>query len=122
MKFNNACRRQTHYNMIILPKYRKTVTCELSFSNESIFQIAQFNLHYLGPRLIEISTALLELDNVDIVDVLGQVDALKLNSSMTLFHIISQENPNNFFLQVISKYFNNKLDNKTIEILDSFYF
>lgn len=44
----------------------------------------------LSARLIEISKALLQLDNYDPGDVMGYPDDLKLKSSMTLFSIVSE--------------------------------
>lgn len=81
-----------------------------------------YNNYLLREHLIEISTALLELKTNNPLEVFGgvdclrPVDALKLNSSMTLFYYISN---NDLFKQVIDKYFNGEQDLKTLEICES---
>ena len=68
----------------------------------------------MGPRLIEISEALLSLKETSAAKVMGYPDDLKLKSSMTLFYEISG---NEIFKKVLDKYFEGKLDEKTLEIL-----
>ena len=70
----------------------------------------------LRNRLLEITQALLDLDENDPVRVLGHTDAMKVKSCMTLFLSID---PNNAVLQgVIDKFYSSKLDNHTIDILE----
>ena len=64
---------------------------------------------------MEISNALLELDTNDPVEVFGEVDSLKLKSSMTLFSYISD---NEIFNRVIDKYFNGNKDLTTVRICE----
>jgi len=68
----------------------------------------------LRSRLIEISQALLELKTNDADEVLGYPDDLKLKSCMTLFHLADNSNP--IFKDVIDKFFNGVMDQKTIEL------
>ena len=68
----------------------------------------------LGPRLREISEALLELDTDDAREVFGGIDSVKLRSSMTLFDTVE---PGSVFARVLDKYFNGQRDNRTIKIL-----
>ena len=69
----------------------------------------------LRGRLLEISGALLELPNKDIEYIMGSsIDAVKLLSSMTLFHLAE---PNcEIFTKVIEKYFGGQLDSKTVSL------
>ena len=69
----------------------------------------------LGTRLIEISTELLELDESDAEVIFGDIDAMKLQSSMTLFSLISEEN--SVFHKVLQKFFEGKTDSQTLELL-----
>lgn len=73
------------------------------------------NDEYLGGNLREICSALLNLktDNVD--DIFGYPDDLKLRSSMTLFVVAS--NGEQIFMDVLTKYFQGKLDTATFEML-----
>ena len=69
----------------------------------------------LGPRLLEISRALLALDTSDADAVFGWPDNLKLRSSMTLFHCADPDCP--VFQQVLDKFFGGRPDERTLAIL-----
>lgn len=78
---------------------------------------AELYLRYpvLGKRLIEISRELLKLQSKNAVEVFGQVDSLKLNSSMTLFSFVENTDP--VFEQVLEKFFGGRKDKRTLELL-----
>jgi uncharacterized protein (DUF1810 family) len=65
----------------------------------------------LGRRLIESARALTGLDTADPVAVFGPVDAMKLQSSMTLFAQTAPEEP--VFREVLDHYFGGALDEGT---------
>lgn len=65
----------------------------------------------LGPRLVECARALTDLLGDDAVRVLGQVDALKLRSSMTLFRRAAPQEP--VFGAVLDQYFDGADDEAT---------
>ena len=69
----------------------------------------------LGPRLVEISEALLVLDTSDASAVMGYPDDLKLRSSMTLFELAAPEQP--VFSRVLEKYYSGHRDRHTLELL-----
>lgn len=69
----------------------------------------------LGPRLVEISKALLELDTSDPHAVFGSPDDLKLCSCMTLFEKADPKNP--VFGKVLDKYYGGRRDQRTLKIL-----
>lgn len=69
-----------------------------------------------GAHLREISEALLSLESNDATQVMGWPDDLKLRSSMTLFALATKENE--VFLKVLAKFFDNKPDAQTVDILD----
>ena len=66
----------------------------------------------LSARLIEISEALLEHKDKDIEDVLGDIDAMKLRSSMTLFALISEND--SIYHQVLKYFFGGEKDPFTL--------
>ena len=69
----------------------------------------------LRERLLEISQALSELESNDIEYIMGSsIDKVKLQSSMTLFHLA--EPTCEIFNKVLEKYFGGKLDSKTVEL------
>ena len=69
----------------------------------------------LGPRLKEISEALLGLDTCDPSAVMGYPDDLKLRSCMTLFELAAPEQP--VFGHVLEKYYAGRRDERTLELL-----
>jgi uncharacterized protein (DUF1810 family) len=65
----------------------------------------------LGPRLLECTRALAELSGVTAEDVLGEVDAMKLRSSMTLFARAAPAQP--LFGEILDRYFGGAADEAT---------
>ena len=75
----------------------------------------------LKARLIEITQALLDLEEKDIKSIMGYPDDLKLKSSMTLFKKVEEIyeiNCDNIFQKTLDKFFNGEEDNNTIRILE----
>lgn len=69
----------------------------------------------LRSHLEEITNELLMLPSNDILSIVGYPDNLKINSSMTLFYLASN---NELFKKVIDKYYNSKMDENTIKLLE----
>lgn len=69
----------------------------------------------LSARLIEITEALLSHQGKDIEDIMGDIDALKLRSSMTLFALISE--PKSVFHRVLEVFYDSKMDEMTLGLL-----
>lgn len=69
----------------------------------------------LGPRLIEISSALLELDSNNPTEVMGCPDDIKLKSSMPLF--LTARPDCTVFAEVLDKYYKGERDKWTLKIL-----
>jgi len=76
---------------------------------------AYLNEPVLRERLIEISQALLELDETNPKKILGHTDAMKVKSSMTLF--LTADPQIEVFRQVLNKYYQGKLDTLTMALL-----
>lgn len=70
----------------------------------------------LGKRLIEISEALLEHENLTAYQIFGSPDDKKLLSCMTLFSLV--KNAPDVFNKVIKKYFAGKPDSKTLKLVN----
>lgn len=68
----------------------------------------------LRERLIEISEALLSVDDTA-VNILGSIDAMKVKSCMTLFHVADPSIE--VFVKVIDKFYDRKYDNMTLDII-----
>lgn len=74
------------------------------------------NNNLLRTRLIDILNELLKLDENNAERIFGNVDALKLQSSMTLFNLADPKTEQ--FYLIINKFFRGRLDEKTINIID----
>lgn len=69
----------------------------------------------LGSRIRAISNSLGQVRGKSALDIFGPTDAMKLKSSMTLFYIVSGKEE--VFRKVLAKYFDEKLDQKTLDLL-----
>ena len=122
-----AGRKRSHWIWFIFPQLKG-----LGFSyNAQYYGIEDSNeakeyLEHpvLGPRLLEISEALLRLQENDPAVVMGgSPDDMKLKSSMTLFAAVSEavseavSTPDSVFHQVLEKFFGGKMDEKTLKII-----
>jgi len=111
-------RKLTHWMWYIFPQIAGLGMSETAqyYEIKSLDEArAYLNNELLRSHLIEISSVLLELYTNDPVEVFGDVDALKLKSSMTLFSYISN---NEIFNKVIDKYFNGNKDLTTVRICE----
>ncbi|MCA8830425.1 DUF1810 domain-containing protein [Hymenobacter pini] len=111
-------RKRSHWMWYIFPQVQG-----LGYSETARFyaiqsqQEAQAYLQHpvLGPRLQEISAALLTLESNDATRIMGSPDDVKLKSSMTLFAALENTNP--VFQRVLDKFFDSEQDTKTLQIL-----
>ncbi len=111
-------RKLTHWMWYIFPQIAGLGMSETAkyYEIKSLDEArAYLNNELLKDHIIEISNALLELYTNDPVEVFGDIDALKLKSSMTLFSYISN---NEIFNKVIDKYFNGNKDLTTVRICE----
>lgn len=69
----------------------------------------------LGPRLTEISRAMLTQTGGNPYQVMGHTDAMKLCSCMTLFELADPEN--GVYAEVLEKYYRGRRDRQTLRIL-----
>ena len=68
----------------------------------------------LGPRLREITCALLEHDDYSAEEIFGDLDAMKVMSCMTLFDIIR---PDDIFADVLNKFYGQQRCGLTVRML-----
>ncbi|MBC6699408.1 DUF1810 domain-containing protein [Hymenobacter sp. BT190] len=113
-----AGRKRSHWMWYIFPQIQG-----LGYSETAQFyairgrQEAEAYLQHpvLGPRLREISGALLTLESHDATRLMGSPDDVKLRSSMTLFGALAGSDP--VFQRVLDTYFGGAQDAKTLQIL-----
>ncbi|MBR3911832.1 MAG: DUF1810 domain-containing protein [Alistipes sp.] len=111
--------KRSHWIWFIFPQMRG-----LGFSHNSQFygiaDLKEAELYLsdpiLGPHLREITTVLLEHNDKSAVEIFGRIDAIKVQSSMTLFDLVS---PNDIFDQVLEKYYNGKRCIQTISLINN---
>ncbi|PVY44202.1 DUF1810 domain-containing protein [Pontibacter virosus] len=111
-------RKRSHWMWFIFPQLQGLGYSETArFYAIKDLQEAQLYLQHpvLGPRLVEISKAMLALESKTATQALGNPDDLKLRSSMTLFAAVPGADP--VFQAVLDKYFNGEKDKKTLQLL-----
>ncbi len=113
-----AGRKRSHWMWYIFPQIAGLGMSSTAqyYAIDDLEEAAAYLLHpVLGPRLLEISRALLTLDTDDAGAVFGWPDELKLRSSMTLFACAAPEEP--VFQAVLDKFYGGMKDPRTLEIL-----
>jgi uncharacterized protein (DUF1810 family) len=113
-------RKRTHWMWYIFPQIQGLGLSETArfYALKDTREAAAYLAHpVLGPRLLEISKALLDLPSNNAQAILGSPDDLKLRSSMTLFAALPGADP--VFEQVLDKFYLGAHDEQTLRILTS---
>lgn len=111
-------RKESHWMWFVFPQIIGLGMSDTAilYSITDIGEAQLFLEHeVLGPRLVEITKELLKLETDDPVEVFGEVDALKLNSCMTLFDYVSDEET--CFNEVIDKFYDGQKDDRTLQLI-----
>ena len=113
-----AGRKRSHWMWYIFPQIRGLGYSAMAqhYAIRDLGEAREYLQHpLLGPRLIEISEALLALEESDPRRVMGSPDDLKLRSCMTLFQCAAPDQP--VFGKVLDKFYGGRPDGRTLEIL-----
>lgn len=112
-------RKRTHWMWFIFPQLRSLGRSQTAY----VYGIADLNEAksylghpILGERLIRICESLLLIEDKTAVEIFGEVDAMKLHSSMTLFSVASGDD-RSVFHAVLERFFSGEPDLLTIEFL-----
>jgi uncharacterized protein (DUF1810 family) len=111
-------RKESHWMWYIFPQIQGLGFTETSkfYAIKNLQEAKEFlNHRVLGPRLILISSVLLDSPLKDAHKIFGSPDDLKLHSSMTLFSEVPNADP--VFKKVLDKFFESRKDNKTLKML-----
>ena len=110
--------KRTHWMWYIFPQLKELGRSSTAkyYGIENLEEAKMYLTHpVLGTRLKEISEVLLKLETNNPYRVMGDIDGLKLCSSMTLFAEV--EGYDSVFGKVIEKYYAGQKDMNTLHIL-----
>lgn len=111
--------KKTHWMWYIFPQLRGLGFSQMAYTYGivDLNEAKEYLAHpILSERLIKITKALLDLNENNPEVILGDIDALKLKSSMTLFSLASEEG--SVFYKTLEKFFGGSLDRETLKLLD----
>jgi uncharacterized protein (DUF1810 family) len=115
-----AGKKQTHWIWYVLPQLRGLGSSSMAtfYGIGSAQEATAYLAHpLLGPRLRECVAAMNRLEGRSAVQVLGQIDAAKFRSCITLFGIVDSSDAS--FSEALNKFFANVPDEKTLAGLNS---
>jgi uncharacterized protein (DUF1810 family) len=112
-------KKETHWMWFIFPQIKGLGKSEMSklYAIENLQQSEEFLAHpVLGKHLIEVSKVLLDFKMKSAEAIFGDLDALKLQSCMTLFSLTNNTDP--VFQEVLDTFFSGKFDMLTLSIIN----
>jgi uncharacterized protein (DUF1810 family) len=113
-----AGRKRSHWMWFVFPQIAGLGHSPMA-RTYAITSLAEANAYLdhpvLGPRLLECARALLTAADGSAEEILGEVDAVKLRSSMTLFAHAAPNEP--LFREVLERFYDGEEDPATRQIL-----
>ena len=112
-------KKRSHWMWFIFPQLRGLGRSTMAYTygiagrEEALAYLAH---PILSARLTEITEALLALHGKTAVEIFGDIDTVKLRSSMTLFAYLSENG--SIFHRVLETYFQGENDPKTLALLE----
>jgi uncharacterized protein (DUF1810 family) len=113
-----AGQKQTHWIWYVLPQLRGLGRSEMAhrFGIESLAEARAYLAHpLLGPRLNACIAALMAHSSRSATEMLGDVDALKFRSCLTLFGAAAPDEP--LFRDALDRFFDGRPDERTQRLL-----
>ena len=110
--------KRSHWMWYIFPQIQGLGFSSTSkrYSIKSLEEAKAYLAHpILGPRLIEITEAVLNIENRSAYKIFGSPDDLKLKSCATLFACVSP--PDSTFERLLANYYAGARDDKTLQLL-----
>jgi uncharacterized protein (DUF1810 family) len=111
-------RKQSHWMWFVFPQIKGLGSSHTAqfYAISSRDEAEAYVRHpVLGPRLMECTKLLTQVDGRSIEEILGYPDNLKFSSSMTLFAHATPDNQ--VFLDALDKYFGGQFDARTLQNL-----
>ena len=114
-----AGEKESHWMWFIFPQLRGLGTSDMSHKY-GLADLDEAKAYVydvlLGSRLSRITDELLKSEETDPVAIFGEIDAMKLQSSMTLFAYICGKYSS--FNEVLEKFFGGEQDHRTLALLE----
>lgn len=113
-------RKRTHWMWYIFPQYAALGSSEISYfyGIKCLDEVkAYISDDKLKQRYLECCNILLTLAENDIEKVLGEIDSLKLKSSLTLFKAVDEEN-RMLYQKLLNKYYNGEECQLTYQLME----
>ena len=111
-------KKRTHWMWYIFPQLRGLGQSRMAhaYGISGLEEAKAYLAHsVLSERLLEICSALLEHKDKSAYDIFGDIDGMKLKSSMTLFALVSEDG--SVFHQVLDAFCDGEKDKNTIILL-----
>ena len=111
-------KKRSHWMWYMFPQLRGLGVSSISryYGITGLDEAKEYLAHpVLSKRLYELCGALLEHKDKKAYEILGDIDAKKLHSSMTLFALISKKG--SIFHQVIDAFFDGERDIDTLDLI-----
>ena len=119
MKEIQAEKKQSHWMWYIFPQLRGLGTSSMAHKY-GIIDIGEARAYlehpWLSGRLYELCVALLHHKDKSAYEIFGDVDEIKLKSSMTLFALTSEDYT--IFDQVLEQFFDGEMDELTVRLIN----
>jgi uncharacterized protein (DUF1810 family) len=114
----SAGRKRSHWIWYVLPQLRELGRSHTArdYGIEGRLEAANYYAHpILGPRLVECVTAILRHSDRSAIEILGEIDAMKFRSCLTLFAEVAPEEP--AFAQALAAFYQGIPDHETLRLL-----
>lgn len=111
-------KKVSHWMWFIFPQLKglgKSSLSNLYGLNDLQEARAFLTCAYLNNKINSLLKIILKYKNVSLIDVFGELDALKFHSCITLFYLATNKK---IFKKILEKYFSGVLDNNTILLLN----
>ena len=111
-------KKESHWMWYIFPQLRGLGRSQMAYiyGINGLEEAKEYLAHpLLSSRLLEITEALLSHKGKDIFDIMGDIDGMKLKSSMTLFALTSEDG--SVFHQVLDCFYDGTVDKCTLSLL-----
>ncbi|WP_338799214.1 DUF1810 domain-containing protein [Acidovorax sp. DW039] len=112
-------KKRTHWMWFVFPQFKGLGRSETAarYAIQSVAEGKAYLSHpVLGSRLRECCHTLAGLESTSALDVFGTPDDLKLHSCMTLFSVVSNNEP--VFQAVLDKFFDGRADPLTLDLIE----